>query len=83
MSTRHGLMRSSGMRTRFLLDGDSHYTEAGEDYDRLRTGELNRLRVRAIRFTNEDVMQRFEAVCEAIREAVEVGRKPSVTHVPG
>ena len=53
------------------LDGDSHYTAAGLGYDAMRTEELNRLRLRVIRFTNEDVAQRFEAVCEEIRRALE------------
>jgi very-short-patch-repair endonuclease len=54
------------------VDGDSHYTGSAEVYDRIRTEELQRLRLRLVRFTNEDVIERFEAVCEAIRRAVEV-----------
>lgn len=57
------------------LDGDSHYTPAGADYDGMRTQELNRLRLRVIRFTNEDVAERFEAVCEAIQRALALDRQ--------
>ena len=58
------------------LDGDSHYTGMGPDYDRVRTQELQRLRLRVVRFTNEDVIERFEAVCEGISRALEAGRGP-------
>ena len=58
------------------LDGDSHYTGAGPGYDAFRTRELNRLRLRVIRFTNDDVVERFKAVCEGILRALEVDRQP-------
>jgi very-short-patch-repair endonuclease len=46
------------------LDGESH-TETVE-HDRLRTAYLEEQNIRVLRFTNEDVMKRFDAVCEAI-----------------
>ena len=46
------------------LDGESH-TETVE-HDRLRTAYLQEQNIRVLRFTNEDVMKRFDAVCEAI-----------------
>ena len=52
------------------LDGDSHFTARGESYDLLRTVALESLGLRVLRFTNAEVMQGFEAVCEAILRAL-------------
>ena len=46
------------------LDGESH-TETVE-HDRLRTAYLEEQNIKVLRFTNQDVMKRFDAVCEAI-----------------
>jgi very-short-patch-repair endonuclease len=53
------------------LDGDSHYQPSALAYDTLRTDALARAGARVIRFTNEDVMERFEAVCLEISAALE------------
>ncbi len=52
------------------LDGDSHFTTAGEAYDARRTDALELHGVRIIRFTNADVLEQFEAVCHRINEAL-------------
>ena len=52
------------------LDGDSHFTDATEDYDAQRTTALAALGLRVIRFTNMEVMQQFAAVCERIDAAL-------------
>jgi very-short-patch-repair endonuclease len=54
------------------VDGDSHFTNAGERYDAYRTGELEAKGVRVLRFTNLEVMQQFEAVCQRIRGALKI-----------
>src|SRR3954454_8422291 len=51
------------------LDGDSHYTDGAQSYDKSRTASLSSLGIRVIRFTNDDVMRNFEAVCLDIRTA--------------
>ena len=51
------------------IDGDSHFMDDG-CRDAGRTAALAALGVRVIRFTNEDVMQRFEGVCTEIRKAL-------------
>jgi very-short-patch-repair endonuclease len=48
------------------LDGDSHYTDAAQRYDAARTNSLELKGIRVIRFTNLDVTQNFEAVCQRI-----------------
>lgn len=51
------------------VDGDSHFTDDGRR-DANRTAALEALGVRVIRFTNEDVTQRFEGVCAEIQKAL-------------
>ena len=50
------------------LDGESH-TETVE-HDRLRTAYLEEQNIKVLRFTNQDVMKRFDAVCEAIYKEI-------------
>ena len=52
------------------VDGDSHFLDDGRR-DEARTAALQALGVRVVRFTNEDVMQRFEGVCLEIRRVLE------------
>jgi very-short-patch-repair endonuclease len=52
------------------LDGDSHFTVRGESYDLLRTAELESLGLSVLRFTNIEVMQDFQAVCEVVLRAL-------------
>jgi len=52
------------------LDGDSHFNAAGERYDETRTAHLARLGLRVLRFTNAEVMEQFEAVCERIKQEI-------------
>src|SRR3990170_4970827 len=48
------------------VDGDSHFTERGQQYDETRTAQLHAMGVRVMRVTNVEVMQDFEGVCAAI-----------------
>ncbi|HEU5176347.1 MAG TPA: endonuclease domain-containing protein, partial [Burkholderiales bacterium] len=48
------------------LDGDSHYTDRAQRYDSGRTARLHAQGIRVVRFTNVEVLQNFEAVCEQI-----------------
>jgi very-short-patch-repair endonuclease len=52
------------------LDGDSHYTDQALRYDAARTEALELLGIRVIRFTNLEVVQDFEAVCEIVVAAL-------------
>src|SRR5262249_21071493 len=52
------------------VDGDSHFSRAGEQYDERRTEALAFQGILVIRFTNLEVMQEFEAVCTRIDEAL-------------
>jgi len=60
----------SSRRLIIEVDGDSHFTSSGESYDRHRTAVLETQGVRVIRFTNPEVLQQFEAVCQHIQDAL-------------
>ena len=48
------------------VDRDSHFTDSGLVYDKERTRVLEVYGLRVIRFTNDEVVQNFEGVCEQI-----------------
>ena len=60
----------SSRRLALEVDGDSHFNDAAERYDERRTAALGQLGVRVLRFTNDEVLGNFEAVCDKIVEAV-------------
>jgi very-short-patch-repair endonuclease len=49
------------------IDGDSHFTDEGKDYDQERTQRLEGHGLKVLRFTNHQVLQDFKNVCEAIQ----------------
>jgi very-short-patch-repair endonuclease len=53
------------------VDGDSHFTPGGAKRDRVRDSSLKGDGLTILRFTNDDVMQRFEAVCLEIAAALQ------------
>ena len=48
------------------VDGASHFTEAGQIYDAKRTSILEGYGLKMIRFTNDEVLRNFDAVCDRI-----------------
>ncbi|MDD5673857.1 MAG: endonuclease domain-containing protein [Chitinivibrionales bacterium] len=50
------------------LDGSQHYTTDGLKRDAVRTDILALYGLEISRFTNEDVLKRFDAVCRAIND---------------
>ena len=48
------------------LDGSQHYEEKGVENDAERDAFLNGLGIKALRYSNLDVNQRFESVCQDI-----------------
>ena len=48
------------------LDGSQHYEESSILYDRKRTELLQELGIIVMRFTNTDINNNFEGVCESI-----------------
>lgn len=52
------------------LDGSQHYTEQGKAYDEERSQILNLYDLKVLRFTNLELDQQFDAVCEVIDREV-------------
>ncbi len=65
----------SSERLAIELDGDSHFTDDGVTYDIERTRFLNALNIRVLRFTNTEVCNCLEAVCERMLSEI---RNPSL-----
>ena len=62
------------------VDGDSHFTEAAIQYDRVRTIHLSRFGIDVIRFTNLDIVENIEGVLATIAAAVE--RRTATSPLP-
>ena len=63
------------------LDGSQHYDRDGMEHDRQRTGYLGTLGLEVLRFSNADVLQRFDDVCRMIDLAVKNRYCPGATPV--
>ena len=48
------------------LDGSQHFDPQTAEYDRLRTTYLESLDLKVLRFSNAEVLQQFDSVCQAI-----------------
>ncbi len=48
------------------VDGAQHFTAEGLAYDKQRTAALETLNLRVLRFTNHEVDQQFDSVCQMI-----------------
>jgi len=48
------------------LDGGGHYTSEAMEYDRVRTLELEKMKLTVLRVCNADIDKNFHAVCEYI-----------------
>ena len=53
------------------VDGWQHYEEQGMDYDAQRTEVLKGLGLEVMRFSNREINCEFDAVCEAIDDAIQ------------
>ncbi len=49
------------------IDGESHFTEEGMEYDKIRTAFIENLGIKVIRFTNREVMENIEGVLQSIK----------------
>jgi very-short-patch-repair endonuclease len=50
------------------IDGVTHGTDEEKEYDETRTKVLNGYGLKVIRFTNDEVMERFDHVCGEIKK---------------
>jgi len=58
------------------VDGGSHFTEEGSAYDKMRTELLNLYGLKVIRFTNNEVLNKFDYVCKKIDEETMIPPAP-------
>jgi very-short-patch-repair endonuclease len=52
------------------VDGNSHYTNDGKDYDKERTQRLEGYGLTVLRFTNDQVLKDFQTVCEQLNRLI-------------
>lgn len=57
------------------VDGDSHFQEGAQEYDRERQQFIESARITFLRFTNDEVHNNFSAVCEVIKDKVQYLRQ--------
>ena len=48
------------------LDGSQHYEEKGIEYDNKRSSYFSDLGIRVLRYSNDDINNNFDGVCEDI-----------------
>ncbi|NLQ19063.1 endonuclease domain-containing protein [Marinomonas sp. M1K-6] len=53
------------------LDGDSHYNHDTQAYDRKRDDFMRSQGLQVIRFTNQDIMKKLDAVLEVIHQSIQ------------
>lgn len=56
-----------GLKLVIEIDGDSHFTDEGQSYDEERTQKLESYGLSVVRFTNQQVLEEFQGVCEQLR----------------
>ena len=52
------------------LDGSQHYTNQGKANDKARTEILERYGIRVLRFSNKDIDEKFDGVCQMIDKVI-------------
>lgn len=65
-------------RVSIELDGDSHYSNSAQQYDQIRTTYLGVLEILELRFTNNEVYENLEGVCEIIHQTVSERRNDTL-----
>jgi very-short-patch-repair endonuclease len=52
-------------------DGGQHFEDEERQRDRLRTGELSKVGVEILRFSDREILSNIEGVCEIIQKTIE------------
>jgi very-short-patch-repair endonuclease len=53
------------------IDGDSHFMPGAEDYDKGRQEYIEAYGIQFLRFTNSDIYENIDGVCQTIWEKIE------------
>jgi very-short-patch-repair endonuclease len=64
------------------IDGDIHFTEAAQEYDRRREEYIREYGVRFLRFTNYQVLRNLDGVLDAIAAVLQSSTTPDTSHLP-
>ena len=59
-----------GARFVIELDGSQHYTREGKAHDKSRTEVLEKYGIDVLRFSNKDIDEKFESVCNMIDKII-------------
>ena len=70
---------SNKTRISIELDGSQHFEPAALELDAYRTRYLELLEIKELRFTNSDIWNDFEGVCEVIHSEVTLRRNDLIT----
>lgn len=57
------------------LDGDTHFVDGAQEYDKRRQGFIESFEIKLLRFLNTDVYQNMDEVLERLRREIEMRRK--------
>ena len=57
------------------LDGSQHFTPEGKAHDKERDTYLNGLGLTVLRFSNQDIIHRFDGVCKQIQKYILTSNK--------
>ena len=68
----------SSQRLIIEIDGSQHYTEDGIECDEIRTEILNAYDLSVLRFTNEDILNKFDLSCKIIETKLN-RKQPPIT----
>ncbi len=60
------------------VDGDSHFISGAEEYDKTRQVHIEAFGIRFLRFTNADVCENLEGVCQTIFDDIEKCASPKL-----
>lgn len=53
------------------IDGDSHFDDDSQQYDKIRTEFLNAEGIKVIRFTNTEIYKNMNEVLENLKNSIE------------
>ncbi len=65
------------------IDGDSHFTKEGIEYDKIRTETLNKYGLNVIRFTNDEIINSPDAVYFKISKFIKEKNSPLAPLIEG
>jgi very-short-patch-repair endonuclease len=58
------------------VDGDSHYNQSAQEYDKERQNYIETFGIHFLRFTNTDICENIDGVCQTIWEKIATTHNP-------